>query len=130
MERVKLIRERIDLSVTAANQTFKGNILIDKHASVIIGFQLISNFDDKLYNRGSLRIIANGEEIYENGHESKLLMTGLNVPVDQRIIRENGDILPGNRKVEIEYTDADHPYAFFNPYKVTLYIISRSDNQA
>jgi hypothetical protein len=33
----------------------------------------------------------------------------------------------GNRKVELDYKDTEHPYAPFAPYRVRLYVFSRID---
>ena len=126
--RSKIIKERIDVNVSSPNQTFKGSLEVDKHAALILGITLIANFEDRMYHRGTQRITINEKEIYPQGHESKLLMQGLNVPVNTRIIDLGEAVPPGNRKVEIEYTDTDHPYAPFTPYRVTLHVYSRLDD--
>lgn len=122
--RSKIIKEWVDLSVTNPNSTVKGSFEVDKMAGRIIGIGLTSNYDDMLYFRGSQRIAINEKEIYPDGYESKMLMHGLNVPVHHRIIRLGEVIEPGNRRVEIEYKDTDHPIAGFSPYAVRLYVYS------
>ena|ERR1700757_680892 len=124
MARSKIIKEYVDVLVTAANATYKGEFEVDKHAAHIIGIAISSNFDDLLYYRGSQRISINDVEIYPENYESKMLLQGLNVAVNERMIKFGEDILPGNRKVDIEYKDADHPSATFQTYRVRLYIYS------
>lgn len=122
--RSKIIKESVEVFVKAANQNYKEQFEVDKHAGKILGISIISDFDELLYYRGSQRIKINEIEIYPEGYESKLLMQGLNVPVNERIIKLGEDILPGNRKVEIDYKDTNHSAAPFAPYKVKLYVYS------
>jgi len=128
--RLKIIKEFIDISVTAANQTFKESFEVDKHVSKIIGIAFSANIDGMPYFRGSQRIAINEKEIYPEGYESKMLMQGFNIPVNERIIKfgEGEEIEPGNRKVEIEYKDQDHPSIPFSAYKIRLYVYSRIDD--
>lgn len=125
--RSKIIKEWLDVKVTAANATFKDTFEVDKHASKIIGISITSDYNDKMYHRGSQRIVINEKEIYPEDYESKELMQGLNVPVNERMIKLGEEIEPGNRKVELDYKDTNHPYASFIPYRVRLYVFSRID---
>ena len=127
--RSKIIKEWVDVQVTDANQIFKQNFEVDKHAAAIIGISITSNSDDMLYFRGSQRIVINDIEIYPEDYESKMLMQGINVSVNERIIKLGEEILPGNRKVEIDYKDTDSRSVNFQPYKVRLYVYSRIDNE-
>ena len=122
--RSKIIKEWIDIQVNDPNSTVKDSFEIDKLAACVMGISITSNFDDQLYYRGSQRIAINDKEIYPEDYESKMLMHGLNVPVNHRIIRFGEIIEPGNRKVEIEFKDTDHPSAGFSPYRVRLYVYS------
>jgi len=128
--RSKIIKEWIDVQVTAANEKFEDSFEVDKHAAAIIGIAITSNNDDALYYRGSQRITMNEIEIYPEGYESKMLMQGINVAVNDRIIKLGEEIAPGNRKVKLEYKDTS-PGGFdeiFRPYRVRLYVYSRIDN--
>ena len=122
--RSKIIKEAVEVIVSTANQTFKESFEVDKHAGKILGILLISDYDELLYYRGTQRIKINEMEIFPEGYESKLLMQGLNVSVNERMVKLGEDILPGNRKVEIDYTDTNHASAPFTPYKVKLYVYS------
>ena len=126
--RSKIIKEWVDVKVTAANSTVKETFEVDKHASKIIGISLSSDYNDKLYFRGSQRITINEKEIYPEDYESKELIQGLNVAVNDRMIKLGEEFEPGNRKIELDYKDTDHPYAFFIPYRVRLYVFSRIDD--
>lgn len=127
--RSKIIKEWVDVQVTSPNELFKQKFEVDKHARAIIGIAITSNLDEMLYYRGSQRIVINEKEIYPEGYESKMLMQGINVSVNDRIIGLGEEIEPGNRVVEIAYKDQDHPAVVFAPYKVRLYVYSRLDNQ-
>lgn len=127
--RLKIIKEWVDVNVTAANQIFKESFDVDKHVSKIIGIAFSTNNDSMPYYRGSQKISINEKEIYPEGYESKILQHGFNVPVNERMITFNGEELdPGNRRVEIEYKDEDHPIVPFTPYRVRLYVYSRIDD--
>lgn len=129
--RSKIIKESVEVVVSAPDQIFKQSFEVDKHAGKILGISLISDYDELLYYRGSQKIKINEMEVFPEGYESKLLMQGLNVSVNDRIIKLGEDILPGNRKVEIDYKDTAHGSAPFTPYKVKLYVYSEViDNQS
>ncbi len=125
MARSKIIKEWVDVFVTSNNQIFKANFEVDKHAALITGFAITSNADNMMYYRGSQRIVTNDMELYPEDYESKMLMQGLNVSVNDRIIKIEENILPGNRQIQIEYKDTDHPSANFTPYRVRLYVYSK-----
>ncbi|WP_276977835.1 hypothetical protein [Flavobacterium filum] len=122
--RSKIIKEWVDVKITTAGSKEKGFFEVDKHAARIIGIAISSNFDEQLYHRGTQRISINEKEIYPEGYESKMLMQGLNIKVNDRIIELGEEVQIGNRKVEIEYTDTNHPLAAFSPYRVRLYVYS------
>lgn len=126
--RIKIIKEWVEVSITSANQHIKDKIEVDKHAAAIIGIALTSNLDEMLYYRGSQRIVISEKEIYPEGYESKMLMQGINVAVNDRLIKLGEEIAPGNRVVELDYTDTNHASALFTPYKVRLYVFSRIDS--
>lgn len=122
--RSKIIKEWVEVKITSANSSVKETLTVDKHAVRILGISLSSDFDDRLYYRGSQKISINGMEIYPEGYESKLLMQGLNVPVNDRIIQLGENVEVGNRQIELDYKDSDHINAPFIPYRVRLYVYS------
>jgi len=120
----KIIKERFTLSVTSSGETFKDSFEVDKNADKIIGITISSDRDDILYYRGTQAIKINDEEFFPEGFESKHLMSGINVPPNERYFRL-GRINPGNRKVEIIYTDSGiDDMVDFTQHKVYLYVFS------
>jgi hypothetical protein len=118
-----IIKERFDISVTASDETFKGEFELDKNANFLIGLLLTSDRDESLFYRGSQKIQLNDIELFPEGFESKLLMSGLNVEPDRRMITL-GELPTGNGRLDIVYRDIDHAYANFVPYRVTVYAFS------
>ncbi|MBI1836444.1 MAG: hypothetical protein HYR91_04175 [Flavobacteriia bacterium] len=118
-----LIKERFDVQITAENQTFKQEFELDKNANYLIGIALTSSRDDLMFYRGSQKILLNDMELFPEGFESKLLMSGLNVAPDNRLITL-GELGTGNGKIEIAYTDKAHELIKFVPYRVTIYTFS------
>jgi hypothetical protein len=120
----KIIKERFSVDITEAGKTFKKSFEVDKNADKIIGIALSSDRDDIIYYRGTQAIRINDEEFFPEGFESKLLMSGINVPPNERYFRL-GRINPGNRKVEIIYTDSGSDDMIpFTAHKVFLYVFS------
>jgi hypothetical protein len=128
--RLKIIEEYLDLNIAAANSTMKDRLEVDKHAFKIIGYEITSNQDALIYHRGSFRLTINEKEIKPSGYETKKVLQGTNVPARERMVPfpDNEELDPGNRKVEFEYTDTDHPATTFTPYRVRIYIYSRVDD--
>jgi hypothetical protein len=118
-----IIKERFDLNITSSESVFKAEFELDKNAKFLIGIALTSDRDDLLFYRGSQKILLNEIELFPDGFESKLLLSGLNVAPDNRMITL-GELPTGNGKIDLSYTDTDHVMASFTPYRVTLYTFS------
>jgi hypothetical protein len=118
-----IIKERFDISVTASDETFKGEFELDKNANFLVGILITSDRDELLFYRGSQKIQLNDIELFPEGFESKLLMSGLNCEPDRRMITL-GELPTGNGKLDIVYKDRDHVSAVFTPYRVTIYAFS------
>ena len=121
-----IIKERFDLKVTAPNQVFKGEFELDKNANVIIGLGITSDRDDLLFYRGSQKIQINDKELFPEDFESRLLMSGINVSPNSRMVKV-GQLAIGNGRFEIWFKDQDHSNAKFTPYRVTFYTFSLVD---
>ena len=80
-----------------------------------------------MYFRGTVKITINEMEIFPEGYEAKKLVHGIGVAVNLRITNPDGELEPGNRKVELKYRDTNHSYAPFLPYYVRLYVYSQID---
>jgi hypothetical protein len=120
----KIIKQVFALTVSTAATTVKGSFEVDKNAEKIIGVQISSDREDIAYYRGTQIIKINDEEFFPEGFESKHLMCGINVNPNQRYFRL-GKINPGNRKVELIYTDSGNDaVAAFDTHKIYLYVYS------
>lgn len=120
----KIIKERFTLDSTIDGGTVKGSFEVDKNAEKIIGIAISSDRDDIVYYRGSQVIKINDEEFFPEGFESKHLMSGINVAPNQRFFHL-GKVNPGNRKVDISYTDSGKAgMVGFEAHKVYLYVYS------
>ncbi len=99
------------------------NLELPKHTQMVKGLQLISDYPDKLYYRGSQRIEIGGEELFPDGFDSKILMSSVSVAPKERFF-DLGDVLPGDLSVKVRYQDTDHNSADFEDgYKVNLIIL-------
>jgi hypothetical protein len=120
----KVIKQLLTLDITSSGQTFKDSFEVDKNVERIIGVEMSSTRDDLMFYRGSQIIKINDEEFFPEGYQSSKLMHGINISANLRLYRL-GKIDPGNRKVELIYTDTDNPsVAPFEAYTVILYVYS------
>lgn len=65
----------------------------------------------------------NDQELFPEDFESKLLMTGLSVSPNQRMIKV-GNAETGNGLVEVWFKDQNHIKAKFDTYRVSFYFFS------
>jgi hypothetical protein len=117
---LKPLRKRFNIQVTAANQSVTKTFELDKTIKVIKGVLVTSNKDDLAYYRGCQRIEINKEEFFPDDYESKLLMSGIDVPPKQRYF-DLGNVNPGNGSVKVVFTDEDDGRTVFTPYRVSVY---------
>lgn len=117
----KRVKKRFDLAVTEANVIHSKTFELEKNVTRIHGLLFTSDRDDLLYYRGSAKVEINRQEIFPEGYESKLLMTGINVSPDTRYYNLGG-IEPGNGKIKVDYKDSDTSVIAFATYRVTLYL--------
>ncbi len=118
-----IIKERFDLKVTEPNQTFKVEFELDKNANFVIGLAITSDRDDLLFYRGTQKIQLNDKELFPENFESRLLMSGINVSPNDRMIKV-GTLDAGNGRLEILFRDQEHTNAKFIPYRVSVYTFS------
>ncbi|MBL4862068.1 MAG: hypothetical protein JKY09_03505, partial [Crocinitomicaceae bacterium] len=104
--------------------TVKGEFQLDNNAEIVYGLAITSDSEASLYYRGTQKIQINDRELLPEGFESKLLMTGLSVAPNDRMIK-TGIVKTGNGRVEVWFTDLDHPRQRFAPYRVTFYFFSK-----
>jgi len=117
---MKTVIKRFDLNA-AEEDTVSKQFELDKTIKAIKGILITSDKDDLLYYRGSQRIEINGEEIFPESYESKLLMSGINVAPNKRYY-DLGNINPGNGIVKMAYADFADGRTDFEDYRVSLYL--------
>lgn len=117
----KRVKKRYDIDVTAANAIHTKTFELDKTVEKVHGLLFSSDRDDLMYYRGSGKIEINSDEIFPEGYETKLLMSGLNVSPNERYYNLGG-VLPGNFKVKVEYKDTADARLQFAPYRVSIYL--------
>jgi hypothetical protein len=127
MNKQHILKERFDFKVEQEGQNIKKEFDLDSNASYLIGIVLVSDFDELLYYRGSQRILINDKTLFPEGYESRLLMSGLNVSPNDRMV-EVGEIETGNGKLEISYQDTPHTNTNFQPYRVSIYAYALTEN--
>ena len=115
-----LIKERFDMLITSSGDYTKAEFELDKIARYLVGIAITSDREEMLFYRGSQKILLNDIELFPEGFESKLLLSGLNVPPDERMITL-GELETGNGKLDILYKDTDLTGISFIPYRVTIY---------
>jgi hypothetical protein len=117
----KRIKKRYDIEVTTANDIHSKTFELDKTVEKVHGILFASDRDDLMYYRGSNKVEINSDEIFPEGYESKLLMSGLNVSPNDRFYNLGG-VPPGNFKVKVEYKDTPDARLQFVPYRVSIYL--------
>jgi hypothetical protein len=118
---MKPVRKRFDIQITTANSSTTEIFEMEKSIVAYKGMLFTSNMDDMLYFRGSQRVEINKDEIFPDGYETKLLMSGINVTPNARYYNlEN--MKPGNGQVKVEFVDTDDGRTVFQPYRVSLYL--------
>lgn len=118
---LKPVKKRFDIQVTEANKTVSKTFELDKNIKTVKGVLITSDKDDLLYFRGTQKIEINKEEFFPENYESKLLMSGVNVPPKQRYY-DLGNANPGNGSVKVTFTDSDDMRSDFRAYRVSLYL--------
>jgi hypothetical protein len=116
----RLVDKTFSFTVTAegiVNKKFD----LDKNVKVVRGILLSSDRPIFLFYRGSQRIEISGDEIFPEDFESKILMSGLSVPPDQKYRTLGNGVVAGNGEVKIQYKDTYNPSApVLDAYKVII----------
>jgi len=110
------------IPVTAANQSYPMKFDLDKNIKVLWALRISADQPQLLFYRGTQRIELSGDELYPDGTESKVFMSGINTPPDDkwRSIEEGAGLPTGNEELKVIYVDADNPKAVFAPYNVYI----------
>lgn len=113
----KRVKKRFDFTVPSLGATVSETFELDKNITAVKGLVLTSNLEELLYHRGSQRIEINGEEIFPDNYNSKLLMCGINVSPHLRFY-DLGSVNAGNGKVKVTYKDTPDGRTSFDTYIV------------
>jgi len=117
----KTVIKRFDFKILNESDRITKTFDLDKNIVHVIGMLVTSNKDQMLYFRGDMKLELNKDEIFPEGYESKLLMSGINVGVNHRYYDVNKPA--GQGKIDILYQDnADPSISIFQPYAVRLYV--------
>ena len=119
---LKPVKKRFDLTVNAANGTVTKTFELEKNIKFITGLLFTANRDDLLYYRGMQKVEINKNEYFPENYESKLLMTGINVPPNNRYFYFKEKVNVGNGSVKVVFTDTDDGRTVFADYRVSLYL--------
>lgn len=106
----------VDAAATPITKKFD----LDKNVKLVHGILLSSDQPNMLFYRGSQRIEINGEEIFPEDYESKLLMSGIAVPPNAKFRKLGNGVVSGNGEVKMQYKDTENPNTSFTPYKVII----------
>lgn len=117
----KRVKKRFDIDIVTAGTLHSKTFELDKTVEKVHGILFASDRDDLMYYRGSSKVEINSDEIFPEGYESKLLMSGLNVSPNDRFYNLGG-IPPGNFKVKVEYKDTVDGRLAFTAYRVSIYL--------
>lgn len=117
---VNIIHKSFSFLVDKENTSYKLKFDLDKNVKVVTGLLMSSSDPRKLFFRGSQRLEISGDELYPEDYESKLLMSGISVPPDQKYVDLGCGVLAGNCEVKILFKDEANDNAPFSPYKVIL----------
>ena len=117
----KRVKKRFDLQVGAAGSITTQTFELDKTVEKVHGILFASDRDDLMYYRGSGKVEINSDEIFPEGYETKLLMSGLNVSPNDRFYNLGG-VPPGNFKLKVDYKDTPDARLAFANYRVSIYL--------
>ena len=119
MER-RTVDKAFSFAIDTEGQPVSKKFDLDKNVKLVRGILLSSNRPNLLFYRGSQRIEISGEEIFAEDYESKILMSGLSVPPDQKFRTLGNGVVAGNGEVKIQYKDTVSTQAPFEAYRVTI----------
>ena len=116
----RLVDKVYSFTVESECQTINKKFDLDKNVKLVNAILLSSDQPISLFYRGTQRIEISGDEIFPEDYESKLLMSGISVPPDQKYRTLGNGVVAGNGEVKIQYKDGSNGNVSFCPYKVTI----------
>jgi hypothetical protein len=116
----RLVDKTFTFLVDTEGQPLNKKFDLDKNVKLVHAILLSSNMPNLLFYRGSQRIEISGDEIFPEDFESKILMSGMSVPPDQKYRSLGNGVLAGNGEVKVQFKDTANPNAPFAAYKVSI----------
>ncbi len=120
MAEPKYIHKPFSFLVDTAATSYSKKFDLDKNVVLVRGLLLSSSDPRSLFFRGSQRIEINGDELYPEDYESKLLMSGISVAPNDKYVDLGDGVVAGNGEVKMLYKDTDNLIVPFTPYTVTI----------
>jgi hypothetical protein len=96
---------------------------LDKNVKVVHGIAISSDRPNLLFYRGSQRIELSGDELFPEDFESKMFMSGMAVPPDDKYKSLGNGVVTGNGELKIQFKDSPNPNAPFATYKVIINLL-------
>lgn len=119
----KYVKKRYSFRVEQASQVISKKFELDKNIKLVRGLLISSSDPFFLFYRGSQKIELNGEELFPEGWESRLLMSGISVPPNEKFADLGDEVLAGNGELKVVYKDDDNTNTQFQPYEVSIYLV-------
>lgn len=116
----RLLDKIFSFLVDAEGATVNKKFDLDKNVKVVHGILISSDRPKLLWYRGSQRIEISGDEIFPEDYESRILMSGISVPPDNKFRRLGNGVVAGNGEVKVQYKDTANSSASFAPYRVII----------
>ena len=116
----RIVEKVFSFVADTEGESYNRKFDLDKNVSQVRGILMSSDKPNMLFYRGSQRIEISGDEIFPEDYESKILMSGIAVPPDQKFRSLGNGVVAGNGLVKIQYRDNINPSAVFTAYKVII----------
>ena len=123
MEDKKFVKKRYSFIVDTPSTSYSKKFDLVKNIKLVRGILISSDKPDLLFFRGSQKITVNGDELFPEDYESKLLMSGISVPPDQKYADLGDGVIAGNGEVKISYKDSENSTTSFSSYEVNMYLM-------
>ena len=118
----KYVKKRFSFLVDTANKAYTPKFDLDRNIKLVCGLLMSADNPSLLFYRGSQRIELNGEELFPEDYEARLLMSGISVPPHQKYTDLGDGVVAGNGELKLLFKDADNPQTVFQPYTVSIYL--------
>jgi hypothetical protein len=117
--------KRFIIPVPAGVASYNSKFVLDKDVDFVRGLLVTADRPDLLFYRGTQKIEISGEEIFPEDYESRLLMSGVGVPPDQRFftLADGRGIPAGNGEIKVLFKDSNLGNTVFAAYTLTLVLV-------